>query len=935
MKPIILSLESFGSTPVNEKDAQHKINELQRILELLEEKEKTVKDIHVDCEQYGVQYGDVQKFIRELLLGLTSNIHVIRENQNCIRAYLDKLLESPKDHETQTPIIEERILTEAVKPETHAMSTQTRKEQSTDNIMVIQSMNAEGETIQIYNMPCSHDEDKEDDTNVIVEAKYIRGHSGEPKRASELVLKNVPKHFETTFVEPDETTTEIIVDPDGSKRIIVRKLTKSTQQIVKHEEYEGGVLPEHIRSQLGLSGTTHDVIVGSPDDPSFEQHTGITESSIHAVIEHVSHRIIKKTRKIIKKIVIIDGQEHITEEVIEEPDEVEEFSGDRPEIEYEISNVEPTTEILTIEQQEVVAHAPEGFPAVQENIITVVETLKPDPVIEVIPEKTVDPEVTDTVVEKALIEAEPTVEEVEMLEIQPEEKAESEGENQPKQVFETVTEAPVELIASEVDKLAPIEDISRIWPYETPHIASQSTVTEITESPAPTQQDKNSQEIWPLNLTIGSNIDFNEYSFDRTLEKSSDYLDNDSFVIIDPGLVTVAEEQSNLLSRFAEEEILEPKEPVESSEIQEKPIEETVEIVQIESKVEEEIPQEEIITPQTKDENAKILQQVVVAPVEEKTEPIITQSSRPTSPPQMATITIVKTMTFLEQERINAEATMTITREPLIETQAFHPSESFLIEETTDAKIELSEIEASKEIKQEPKVDLDAELSLDESTVSQLDRSLPEEMVQCELQVTLSEENITKEEEVTSAIDSPAGQPDESIISQIESEMIGVEDVTDASIIPEIVKDEKVSEVIKDVEISEAKEKLLQPIVESQVPEEPKDFHAEEPLKSADEATHKAEELPAEPTEVEETVVSPPVEHISEPTSEVSEPPKDSIVSQTEMFISSEVESSSEERSATKTEVEKPKSDEQVAQEPKQQIEKVRFYYRKFFRRFD
>lgn len=545
-------------------------------MDQLEEKEKMVKDIHVDCEQYGAQHGDIQRYIKELLLGLTSNIQVIRENQNIIRIYLDKLREAPKEiipaevpkQETPVSTVDEKFIEETVKPETHAMSTQTFMAQPTDNIMVIQSMNADGETIQIYNVPCSHEEGKEEDRNVIVEAKYIRSHSGEPKRASELVLKNVPAHFETTFVEPDETTTEIIVDPDGSKRIIVRKLTKTTQQIVSREEYEDGALPEHVRSQLGLSGTTHDVIVGTPDN-SFEQHRGITESSIHAVIEHVTHRVIKKTRKIIKKIVIIDGQEHITEEVIEEPDEIQEFSEDRPAIEYDVSEAvlvdQPAEETVLIEEvisREVAPQPVKPEPEVTSVhlvIETVKEEVKPDDVKEVEP-----------VVEQPV--------------------AVCEGENQPEQVFEIITEAPVDLIASEVEKLAPIEDITNIWPYATPHIATQSTIAEITEQPAPSQQDLDSQSIWPQNLTIGSNIDFNEYSFDRTLEKSSDFLDNDSFVTTDPGLEDV---QKIIDVRLTEKEVKQP-EPTKQTEIIElKPVDEnTIEVKPEEIKPEPKVESE-------------------------------------------------------------------------------------------------------------------------------------------------------------------------------------------------------------------------------------------------------------------------------------------------------------------------------------------------------
>lgn len=698
-----------------------------------------VQGIHVDCEQYGAQHGDIQKYVRELLFGLTSNIQVIRENQTYIRTYIERLKEPTAE------VVKE----ETIRPETHAMSTQTITEQPTENFMVIQSMNVDGETIQIYNMPSSHREGKDDDRNVIVEAKYVRGHSGEPKRASELVLKNVPKHFETTFVEPDETTTEIIVDPDGSKRIIVRKLTKTSQQIIQRQNYEDEALPDRVRSQLGLSGTTHDVIVGSPDH-QFEQHTGITESSLHAVIEHVSHRIIKKTRKIIKKIVIIDGQEHITEEIIEEPDEVEEFSEERPAIEYEetlgvplvikdVTSKETSAEEITTqpiekvanetEQIALVKNIPQGVP---ENISEVIDTI----------EKNYEPlEHEKKIVEEPNIEVRmedkesENIDDTEKVTNKPEMPTKTEGEIQPEQVLEIITEAPVELIASEVDKLAPIEDISNIWPYETPHIATQTTSTEVIELPAAIHQDKDSLDIWPQNLKIGSNLDFNEYSFDRTLEKSSDYLDNDSFVV-DSGLIlNASEETSNIENSLAEKETEEAlivdqiEESVKQPEID---INENTPITETEF-VDEAVLLVPQITEKTTAETLKTSDSPTKVSTEEPTENPLKKSKiediRPSSPPQMATITIVKTMTFLEQERINSESVMIVTKEPITEAPLNNTQTEILalINEKTEVPENSDKLE-------------NVEIILDTSTVSQTDRSWTEEIVKQTIDKVLFED---------------------------------------------------------------------------------------------------------------------------------------------------------------------------------------------------
>lgn len=765
---------------------------LQHILNQLTDKEKTVKEIHVDCEQYGAQYGDVQKFIKQLLLGLTSNIQVIRENQNFVLAYLEKLKNKPVDEEKQILPPETTTKSEVVvTPETHAMSTQTFMEQPTDNIMVIQSMNAEGETIQIYNMPSSHEEGKEDDRNVIIEAKYIRGHSGDPKRASELVLKNIPKHFETTFVEPDETTTEIIVNSDGSKRIIVRKLSKTTQQIVKHEEYEGEALPEHIFSQLGLSGTTHDVIIGSPNETSFEHHSGITESSLHAVVEHVSHRLIKKTRKIIKKIVIIDGQEHITEEVIDEPDEVEEFSEERPAVEYEIVHqTEPDqTRTVVIPDKIIIEDLP--MPATEAVI-----QFK-DHITDVSPETAEEPK-TETIVkipeEEVLekISEKMEITEVDQTEIDENQAVETEGEIQiEQQVFETVTEAPVELKASEVDKLAPIDDIKNIWPYETPHIASQSILVEILDKPAPslTPQDKDSLDIWPQNLTIGSNIDFNKYLFERTLEQSPDNLENNSFVN-DSGL-TASEEPSTVESRsFVEIS--------DQQEITALPKENEVDVV--ETCIEESKENLEIVS--SKDDIEKIeeseMKLEVIQPLQDEESESPDLAKTPTdetiNQPQMAKITIVKTLTFLEQERINATTMMIVTKDVEVE-----PS----IEQTQ------SDPELSKELEKATKI-------LDLLTVD--DQSVPEEIVQ-QIDDQVSQEK--KEQEHIEIIKSD----DDTIETEIDSELLPASDKVDSEI---NANEENHAETIissSRIEIStDFEENLSQPEVptsESQVESEP------------------------------------------------------------------------------------------------------------------
>lgn len=452
----------------------------------MEDKKVIVNDIYKNCEQSN--FGEIQNIVKVLLDELTTITTVIRESQTIMR---NNLQEMAMQKQT-APIVEAPVITSDaqmvsvennsvinVKPETQAMATQTNKE-ATDNIMVIQSFNSEGETIQIYNVP-SHSDDNHQQ-NVIVEAKYSRGQPGEQKRASELVLKNIPKQFETTFVEPDERTTEISVDPDGSKRIIVRKSTKTIQSHIKSDDFQGAV-PENILSQLGLSGTTHDVIIqGDATEPTFEQNDGITSSSITAVIGQVSKTVIKKSRTIIKKITIINGEEHVTEEVIQEPDEIEEFN-------------------------------------------------------ETLPESTITCEITEVCDDVQKQETLPEVQliEPEHLEIITPEDCTFNEENQ---VFETQI-APLILNASTQDvdkqKNSPqIQEVENIWPYNTAHIVlQQTTVSEVSDIPSIAENFDDSLKVWPQNLTIGSNVDFNDYSFNQIVDKTSDNVDDDGFVLID------------------------------------------------------------------------------------------------------------------------------------------------------------------------------------------------------------------------------------------------------------------------------------------------------------------------------------------------------------------------------------------------------------------
>ncbi|CAB3238768.1 unnamed protein product [Arctia plantaginis] len=257
-----------------------------------------------------------------------------------------------------------------------------------ESIQIKQTVSDGHETIEIATRPV-HREQKLGEQSLLIDADY---RDDKLKKDAELnIIHSLPQSFETVMFEPDETTTEVIVDADGTKRIIVKKIRKTLvtrQHVLESQEHDSRILSSNVPceaySQIALSqnvGATSSIIEDGgvqhiqyqtsqgqivsnvpggevtvqefvskpetlitmdkdmkPEDILQLVEMGVptqmqtTSSSVTAVVQQVTKRIVKTRRRIIRRIVIIDGKEHVTEEVVEEPDDVEVYEEQIPRI---------------------------------------------------------------------------------------------------------------------------------------------------------------------------------------------------------------------------------------------------------------------------------------------------------------------------------------------------------------------------------------------------------------------------------------------------------------------------------------------------------------------------------------------------------------------------------------------------------------------------
>lgn len=655
-------------------------------LKTLMDREKTLNEMADKCKELQ-QHANVGPLASQLLNQLTITIQILHEHIllyttriDVLEQHLRRIREQPTSLQSEctidsSPMPEEEVpgridveqqtsfplqVAAPVVVDTLDISVQTTKERKpTENIVVTQTITGDHETIRFESATNPTAPEKVED--VFVDAKYKV--PGDATRTSELVLRNVPQAFETTFVEPDETTTEVVVDPDGTKRIIVRKLTRTRQQVVQqHQQFttistlvDGNSVPitqsvtqvnvanqQATTTMSGAGGSTTTVMrhasgslaVGSAPDnliiqetfetePELEQfenpaddvklqgvtmhegdvayvdrhninrlptpeplaaEPGFEQSSIRAVVQQVTRRIIRRTRKIIKRIVIIDGKEHITEEVVEEPEEIEISEEEVPNINVNIQHMRDgqiiTRETLTepvIVQTQTTPVVPAPTVIEEQVVVTASNVVIPAPSTIEVQENVTQQQSTDDVHiqesrptdsvatdERIVIEECVSRQEIDtdVHEQKPTEQEQIQETNSDVQVLEfvsapvevvdsaptvnvthielaeaNVNDVPQEHIESEIVEQTPqpeFTNITNIWPQEHHLVPLEIEISSKPETPeeinVDSQQvpadDSLAKDLWPTDPRTGSPFQLEEYQFEATIQPTEVTIDH-------------------------------------------------------------------------------------------------------------------------------------------------------------------------------------------------------------------------------------------------------------------------------------------------------------------------------------------------------------------------------------------------------------------------
>ncbi|KAK8381870.1 hypothetical protein O3P69_015107 [Scylla paramamosain] len=298
---------------------------------------------------------------------------------------------------------------------------------------------------------------------IIVDGKPVETEEviEDPEEVTEEMLQNLPADsvITETVTEPEVTTVRKIIRRVIKKIIIVDGKPVETEEVIEEPEDVTEEIDLHLTEEKPIKtvevtqkpGRVYETLQNLPCDTVIQT---VTEPKVTTV-----HKIIR--RRVIKKIVIIDGKPVEKEEVIEEPEEVtEEMLQNLPDdsvITETVTEPEVTT-VHKIIRRRVIKKIViiDGKPVETEEVIEEPEDMTEEmlqnlPADSVITETATDPEVTSVhkiirrrVIKKIVIIDGKPVETEEVIE-EPEEVTEEMLENLPADsvITETVTEPEV------------------------------------------------------------------------------------------------------------------------------------------------------------------------------------------------------------------------------------------------------------------------------------------------------------------------------------------------------------------------------------------------------------------------------------------------------------------------------------------------------------
>lgn len=403
-----INLNDVVTTNNDEIATIENIGKYQKDIKELFKKQKTLAAIKAKCDNFS-DYEDIKlinttlsnqlthtdEVIRLQLINSNEKLHILETHLTDLRKKPTHILSTPSEDtiDLSSSMPDHVELSQKMNPLSNEVETQTsesheikkpamiesaaqtiKDKKKTENICVTQTQSKGHEMIKIESTPNPCTSEHMED--VFVDARY-KQPSEEMNKSTELILRNVPQTaFETIFVEPDNTTTEVVVDADGRKQIIVRKVTQTyvhhekvveqKQQLTKISSIVGSSnepieqcisSPTNSAVDTGLKTTKmtksraeHSVgesvdnlivqaVVENPANtneevfisnipitqhsPDINNDSNLKQSCVQTVTHHLTQRIIRRKKKVIRRVTIINGVEHVTEEVIEEPEEVE------------------------------------------------------------------------------------------------------------------------------------------------------------------------------------------------------------------------------------------------------------------------------------------------------------------------------------------------------------------------------------------------------------------------------------------------------------------------------------------------------------------------------------------------------------------------------------------------------------------------------------